>query len=302
MGTLSDINMRVEEQETIGELRLQKVVPFTATYTDGLRVGEVFHRSNQNLEALTIRYEPKYRFLMDLDRCRKTIHDPQERIKEYIRHAKGYSKVIHYRAREFHLEMLNPRAECYLLTRDDDEIEAYFSLVYPPGVLEPPRQCIFRQIWNLVWFNWYKLKYRVINWFADPSRKTFVEEVKKSVVDYKQLVPDQKTLANMSFEELEKANYPLNEYVWIHQVFLTPEYQGQGIAKKLMVHALGNAKKGSTVFTYNNSRAVGPLKFNLFATEEGKGLYTRMGFKEQTSATVTEGEMAYKLTRMDRKV
>jgi GNAT superfamily N-acetyltransferase len=294
--------MRVEEKERIGELRLQKVVPFTSTYKDGLRVGEAFHRSNQNLEALTIRYEPRYRFVMDLEQCRKTILDPQERIKEYIRHAKGYSKVIHYRAREFHLEMLNPRAECYLLSRDDDEIVGYFSLVYPHGILEPPRQCIFKKLWNLVMINWYKWKYRVINWFADPSRRTFVEAVKQSAADYKQLVPDEKTLANMSYEELEKANYPLNKYVWIHQVFLTPEYQGQGIAKKLMVYALENATDATTEFTYNTSRAVGPLKFNLFATEEGKGLYARMGFQEQISANITDGDKCYKLTRMDRKV
>lgn len=294
--------MKVEEKERIGGLRLQKVVPFTSTYKDGLRVGEAFHRSNQNLEALTIRYNPKYRFLMDLKRCRNTILDPQERLKEYIKHANGYAKVIHYRAREFHLEMLNPRAECYLLSRDDDEIVGYFSLVYPPGILESPRQCIFRQLWNFVKFNWYKWKYRVINWFADPSRREFVDTVKQSTEDYKRLVPDEATLANMSYEALGKVNYPLNKYVWIHQVFLTPEYQGQGIAKKLMNYALENATDATTEFTYNTAKAVGPLKFNLFATEEGKGLYIRMGFQEQITANITVGEMCYKLTRMDRKV
>jgi GNAT superfamily N-acetyltransferase len=284
-------------------LKLVRVVPYSATYGEALRVGETFHQCYESRGINEVRYHPRYRYLMDLETCRRTIHDPAERLNEYIKHAKGYSRIVHYRAREFHLEMLDPTNVCYRLYREEDsEVVGYVSMSYPDGLDTGfKEESMVTGVWHSMYINWLKWKYWVIDRITDVISPWLKRLIKEATEQYYSTVPNNEELSKKSYEELEKANYPMDKYVYIRHVFLTPEYQGKGIAKRMLTYALNNIPDGQTGFHSSDSTAIGPLKISLLASDEGRGLYTKLGFKDQTVRYIdtTGGQISTR--KMDRK-
>lgn len=284
-------------------LWLEKVVPYSATYGEALRVGDTFLQCYKSRGINELRYHPRYRYLMDLETCRKTIHDPAERMKEYVKHAQGYSRIAHYRAREFHLEMLEPRNVCYRLYREaDNEVVGYVSMTYPEGLDTGfNEESAVKGIWRSIYINWLKWKYWIIGMITDVCSPWLQQLIQEATVRYNSTVPSSEELSKKSYEELEKTNYPLDKYVYIRHVFLVPEYQGQGIAKRMLTYALDDIPDGRTEFHSHESTAIGPLKASLLATDEGRALYAKLGFREQTVQYIDTSSGQISTRKMDRK-
>lgn len=275
-------------------IEIRRIESTKVVYDDSVGVGGVVMESLVDPVAVSLRYREESRFLLDLERCRRVLLHPMERVREYIRQAQEYERVVHYWARQFHRDMVTPRTVCYGAYREQDNaLIGYVSV-------QKPQESVRMSLWSRIYEYWLKIKYKILDLFFDPTNPQFHHIVTQSIEEYSQCVPSQDGLAKMTYEQLKFANYPLNRYHYIKHLLILPEYQEKGIIEHLLTTVIQDLPNAPIEFHSKGQVALGPSKINIVATEEFKRICSSLGFIKQTTYTIDTHEGAIILSLMQK--
>lgn len=112
-------------------------------------------------------------------------------------------------------------------------------------------------------------------------------------VGYTKLQVPETEMAHMSRDELSKARYSAAEYSWCQLCAVSSSCHGKGYGKKLFQYAMEHIPKLEPVFKDGDVQSQGPAKLALFATEAGRPLYEKLGWRViDEPTTVFRGEVA----------
>ncbi|CAN6674453.1 hypothetical protein TRVA0_054S00122 [Trichomonascus vanleenenianus] len=269
-------------------LVIERVDPWKFTFTDAIALVEAQRCGFVDDPLARYVYAKELQFDFDIFSLRKSIADPRERLAKFVRQAKDYDYCMKHEARSMWQLLLGKDIVAYATYEVDEESgnkQMVGCAIWKiPGYMVPEVQLHSGILWNL--YRWTKsLQLRIVNAFARGFREPpflnsrlfqFAADRDAEIISQRKSAAE---LSTMSREKLEDAVYPVDYMHYLMIYCVTLDNQRKGIGGKMLDYCLKSLPTTEPVFRCGTNSATGPLRYYLEATDKGRGLYAKYGFK-----------------------